>query len=162
MSVAIEVRCATLLKELRRKKGWTLAECEEESGGEIKGVVLGSYERGHRAISLARLEQLARFYGVPIEYFFAEKKSSDLPGSGLLIFDLRRIHILKGLTKNLEAVKLYLAEIARKRQDWNGEVITWRATDIDVLSLFLQSPASELKSELQLAGFLFASEVTSR
>ena len=35
------------------------------SGEEFKASVLGAYERGERAISVARLQRLARFYGVP-------------------------------------------------------------------------------------------------
>jgi hypothetical protein len=53
MSTEIEQRCAHKLRELRRSKGLTLQDCELISNGALKAVVLGSYERGHRAISLA-------------------------------------------------------------------------------------------------------------
>ena len=71
MSTDLELQCATLLRELRRNKGYTLDEFERLSNGAVKAVVLGSYERGTRAISLARIEQLAELYEVPVDYFFS-------------------------------------------------------------------------------------------
>ena len=69
MATELEARCAALLKDLRRKKGYTLEEFERLSNGAVKAVVLGSYERGTRAISLARISQLAEIYEVPVDYF---------------------------------------------------------------------------------------------
>ena len=162
MSTETEQRCARLLKELRRKKGLTLQECEERSGGALKSVVLGSYERGHRAISIARLEQLARFYEVPMEFFFSANSMASDEASGRLIFDIRRIRVVSELTPALESTKKYLASIALRRRDWNGEVISLRASDTENLALFNEMGVAELALELKLGGFLFASEVTER
>lgn len=162
MSIEIEKRCAQLLRELRRKKGLTLQECEELTQGELKAVVLGSYERGHRAISLARLQQLADFYQVPIEYFFTERSLASSPDIGRLVFDLRRIRYLTDLNPTLVTVKKYLASIADRRKDWNGEVISLRSSDSEVLSLIKEESVNNLYQEMRLAGFLFASEVSGR
>jgi transcriptional regulator with XRE-family HTH domain len=162
MSVEIEKRCAQLLRELRRKKGLTLQECEENTHGELKAVVLGSYERGHRAISLARLQQLADFYEVPIEYFFTDAPLASNAENGRFVFDLRRIRNKTELNPNLDNVKRYLASIAARRRDWNGEVISLRSSDSEVLSLINEVTINELSQELRLAGFLFASEVSGR
>lgn len=158
----IELRCATLLRELRRKKGWTLQECEERSDGALKAVVLGSYERGHRAISLARLEQLARFYEVPVEYFFTTKANIGTTQSERLIFDIRRIRTLPELKPSLETVRRFLASIASRRRDWNGEVISVRASDSELLALVNEMAVVDLVAELRLGGFLFASELNER
>lgn len=162
MTRAIEERCAHLLKALRKKKGLTLQEFEEATGGEIKAVVLGSYERGNRAISLARLEQLANFYEVPIEYFFTDESLSSDITSGRLVFDLRRIRNLTELQPTLSSVKRYLASIAARRHDWNGEVISLRSTDSEILSLINEISTADLFQELRLGGFLFASEISGR
>ncbi|CAN2201413.1 Cro/C1-type helix-turn-helix domain [Candidatus Nanopelagicaceae bacterium] len=162
MSVEIEKRCAQLLRELRRKKGLTLQECEESTHGALKAVVLGSYERGHRAISLARLAQLADFYQVPIEYFFTDRHTVSSSENNRLVFDLRRIRTLTELNPTLLIVKKYLASIAARRRDWNGEVISLRSSDSEVLSLMNEEPLNDLYQELRLAGFLFASEVSGR
>jgi transcriptional regulator with XRE-family HTH domain len=162
MSLEIEKRCAHLLRELRHRKGLTLQECEELSHGELKAVVLGSYERGHRAISLARLQQLANFYEVPIEYFFTDAPLASNAENGRLVFDLRRIRSLTDLNPSLKNVKKYLASIAARRRDWNGEVISLRGSDSEVLSLINEVTVMDLYQEMRLAGFLFASEVSGR
>ena len=162
MSTEIEMRCAQLLRELRRKKGLTLQECEDLTDGALKAVVLGSYERGHRAISLARLTQLADFYSVPIEYFFTEPSSKSDAGIGRLVFDLRRITSLTELQPTMASVKKFLDSIVARRRDWNGEVISLRSSDSEILSLINGIQRDELFQELRLAGFLFASEVSGR
>ena len=40
---------------------------EASSQQEFKASVLGAYERGERAISVPRLQRLARFYNVPVD-----------------------------------------------------------------------------------------------
>ena len=160
MSIEIEERCARLLRELRRRKGLTLNDCELRSHGDIKAVVLGSYERGSRAISLARLQQLATFYEVPIEYFFSTKEIESNSENLRMIFDLRRIRVLQNLDPAMASVKRYLAAIAKRRGDWNGEVISLRTADCDLLSLFNEMESAELFQQLRLAGFLFASEAS--
>jgi transcriptional regulator with XRE-family HTH domain len=162
MSREIEALCAERLRELRRRKGLTLHQCEKASGGQIKAVVLGSYERGTRAISLARLEQLAHFYEVPFQYFFNEKTQSQSEVNERLIFDLRRIRGTQVPPENIAPVKPYLATVARKRSDWNGEVLSLRKSDSEILGLICALEQDELYQELKLAGYLFASEASGQ
>ena len=162
MKVVIEERCAHLLKELRRKKGYTLEEFEAYSGGAVKAVVLGSYERGARAISLARLEQLAGLYDVPVEYFFVDKEVQADTSNGRYVFDLRRIRVLENLDETLEPIKRFLGSVAHKRSDWNGEVMSLRRTDAETLALLSDLHINELNQTLRLNGFLFASEVSGQ
>jgi transcriptional regulator with XRE-family HTH domain len=159
---AIEALCAARLRALRRSKGFTLHECEELSHGEFKAVVLGSYERGTRAISLARLDRLAELFEVPLQYFFGEKVQQMSSGDDGLIFDLRRIRKLTLDSEKISPVKRYLTTIARKRSDWNGEVMSLRRSDSAVLELICELEAEELYRELRMAGFLFASEVSGQ
>ena len=140
----LEVRCARLLKELRKKKGYTLQEFEEKSQGEIKAVVLGSYERGTRAISLARLEQLAELYEVPVEYFLADQKVSRESLDSRLVFDVRKMRTLENLDETLLPIKYFLASIAKKRSDWNGEILSIRFTDGEILTMMTQIDAGKL------------------
>src|SRR5262245_57098449 len=55
------------LRAIRRQKGLSLQDVESGSQQEFKASVLGAYERGERAISVPRLQRLARFYTVPVE-----------------------------------------------------------------------------------------------
>ncbi len=151
----IESHCSQVLKDLRRRKGLTLDEFEKFSGGAIKAVVLGSYERGTRAISLARLQQLADLYQVPIEYFFVAKGYGAQESSDSHIFDLRRIAARDELDETLAGVKKFLSTIVRKRHDWNGEVLTIRASDSDFLATLSDLESSSLNKLLSLNGFLF-------
>lgn len=47
------------LREGRRARGWSLLDVEAASKGEFKASVLGAYERGERALSVARLLRLS-------------------------------------------------------------------------------------------------------
>src|SRR6476620_2045000 len=55
------------LRAIRRQKRLSLQDVEAASAQEFKASVLGAYERGERAISVPRLERLARFYSVPVD-----------------------------------------------------------------------------------------------
>ena len=162
MNESIEALCAKKLRELRRSKGMTLHQFEKMSEGAIKAVVLGSYERGTRAISLARLAQLADLYDVPFQYFFGEKSPGRVETRGALVFDLRRIRKTVVAPEQLQLVKRYLNTIARKRSDWNGEVLSLRDGDSQSLELICEMDADELHQQLGLNGWLFASEVSGQ
>src|SRR5271154_1266026 len=55
------------LRAVRRQKRLSLQAVEAGSHQEFKASVLGAYERGERAISVPRLQRLARLYDVPVE-----------------------------------------------------------------------------------------------
>src|SRR3712207_7598950 len=55
------------LRSIRRQKRMSLQDVEAASNQQFKASVLGAYERGERAISVPRLERLARFYNVPVD-----------------------------------------------------------------------------------------------
>ena len=67
VSVSYARRVGERLRAIRRQKRLSLHEVEAASGQEFKASVLGAYERGERAISVPRLQRLARFYNVPVD-----------------------------------------------------------------------------------------------
>src|SRR4051812_9512671 len=69
---------------------------EKKSGGKWKGVVIGSYERGSRAVSVQRLAELAEFYGVPVAELLPEGSSTSaaVDAAPRLILDLERLQEL--------------------------------------------------------------------
>ena len=144
----IEARMAQLLRDLRRERGLTLQGFEELSGGLIKAVVLGSYERGTRAISLARLQQLADIYQVSVEYFLSPSGSTDFDSAERLIFDLKRVRELDGSDGEYLGLRRYLSSIVRKRRDWNGQVLSLRVSDAEILALIESCNFEELESRL--------------
>src|SRR5258707_14636838 len=66
-SVTYARRVGERLRAIRRQKGLSLQDVEASSNQEFKASVLGAYERGERAISVPRLQRLARFYSVPVD-----------------------------------------------------------------------------------------------
>src|SRR5258705_2891873 len=65
------------LRAIRRQKGLSLQDVEATSKQEFKASVLGAYERGERAISVPRLQRLARFYAVPVDQLLPRDEGND-------------------------------------------------------------------------------------
>ncbi|NDA95938.1 MAG: XRE family transcriptional regulator, partial [Actinobacteria bacterium] len=65
---------AQRLRHIRQQQNLTLKQVEIRSRGKWKSVVVGSYERGVRALSIAKAEELCAFYGVPAESLFLDPK----------------------------------------------------------------------------------------
>lgn len=151
--VEIEERCATLLRQLRNKRGLTLRECEIESGGKFKAVVMGSYERGTRAISLERLQEIAEFYEVPVQYFFDQLEKPPYTEDKKYTFDLRKLKNSPYFDASFARVAELLKYYMEKRRDWNGEILSIRKTDGEMLALI--SGDSKVIEKLELHGIFF-------
>lgn len=151
----LEVEISKRLRDLRKKRNLTLEEFETLSKGAIKSVVIGSYERGTRAISLAKLVQLAEIYQVPIEYFFEDISMDSAKRDGKLIFDLRRIRGRSDFEPSLQRLPLFLSQICSKRRDWNGEVLSLRDSDSEVIQLITGLASDDLLNTLILNGLIF-------
>ena len=52
---------------MRKQMRLSLQAVEAMSDQEFKASVLGAYERGERAISVPRLQRLAKLYDVPVD-----------------------------------------------------------------------------------------------
>jgi hypothetical protein len=81
------------------------------------------------------------------------------PSEGALRIDLRNLRIkisqndpLIGQLHNL------LSFIARRRDDWNGEIMTIRLQDNEVLGLLVQKEQSELRRALEIRDLLFKAQ----
>lgn len=59
-------RLGARLRRVRLARGLSLAAVAHQSGGAWPAAVIGSYERGDRAISVGRLAALAAFYRLPV------------------------------------------------------------------------------------------------
>lgn len=153
--IEIEERCAALIRDLRKRKGLTLKECEELSQGRFKAVVMGSYERGTRAISLERLQEIADFYEVPIHYFFAPP--SPLQERRSYTFDLRKVKSSRYTEEGFERVKALLSHFITMRGDWNGEFLSIRLNDGEILTAI--SNDREIIAKLDFHGYLMKSKV---
>jgi transcriptional regulator with XRE-family HTH domain len=130
---------ALRLRTLRKARGWTLHDIESKSHGSIKSVVMGSYERGTRAISLARCLELANLFAIPVTELLAAPEGGATNKGEIERFDLRQSAVLATRQSEHEFRSLhnFLIAIAQRRGDWNGEILTLRASDLDTLTLLL-------------------------
>ena len=145
----IDNQCAVKLRKLRQLKGFTLDEIEKATAGEFKSVVLGAYERGTRAISLARLERISTFYQVPLIFFFAAENEKSTRERW--IFDLRQIRKVLELGNEERQVLSVIAlvkAIATQRNDWGGEFLTIRESDREITTQLLSFGNLELEDDL--------------
>ena len=67
------------LRAMRKQMRLSLQAVEAMSDQEFKASVLGAYERGERAISVPRLQRLAKLYDVPVDQLLP---SDDVAGLG--------------------------------------------------------------------------------
>src|SRR5215216_5554078 len=92
------VKVGSRLRAIRKQKRLSLQEVEASSGQEFKASVLGAYERGERAISVPRLQRLARFYNVPVDQLLPQDEGpgfgderAERAGEGKLAIDLEKL-----------------------------------------------------------------------
>ena len=146
------------LRRIRQQKKWSLSDVEDSSGSEFTASVLGAYERGERAISVPRLERLARLYGVGIDQLLPrESQRSDDAGSDSapkkLRIDVAKLSTMSG--GQFEMLERFLRMIQVQRQDFNGKVITVRAHDTRAIAVMLDVPVDQVGERLGDLGLLF-------
>ena len=70
----------------------SLQDVQQASRGKWKAAVVGAYERGDRNVTVARLSELADFYGVPVSEILPDddglKVSGQIPDRTRVILDL--------------------------------------------------------------------------
>ena len=134
----------------RKARSLTLQDIERLSNGRIKAVVMGSYERGSRAISLARTIEIANLFAIPISELIEEPKNPERGSDGQLIFDLRKLREISLAVTGSEISKInaFLSAICARRRDWNGEILTLRSADLDTLTLVLSGPREKVQELL--------------
>jgi transcriptional regulator with XRE-family HTH domain len=140
------------MRAARRKRGWTIAEMAEV--GQIKAVVIGSYERGSRNMPISRLGEIARILGVDVTYLLGQPISEEGSTQDLTL-DLRAISRpnFENPTRLAIVVK-YCAGIVKKRSDWNGEVLSIRASDLTNLSFAMGIEEADLSQWLIQENYL--------
>jgi transcriptional regulator with XRE-family HTH domain len=145
------------LRSIRRSRSLSLNEVEVLSQGSLKAVVLGSYERGSRNLTIKRAIEIARIYNIPVAEILTEKNASMTTTVPRLMLDIRALQgrnlgEIEAPSRNL-LIQL-VRRIVEDRQDWNGEVITLRESDLGNISLLLQMEKAETIKWLATSGIL--------
>jgi transcriptional regulator with XRE-family HTH domain len=168
-------KVGTRLRAIRRQKRLSLQDVEATSA-EFKASVLGAYERGERAISVPRLQRLARFYRVPVDQLLPGDDGPNFgprPGDGDLLIDLTARGPLRAegsVTLDLAAMEQaegtdaemlarYLRMIQVQRGDFNGRVLTVRRDDLRAIACILDVTPDLAIERLQGLGVLYADVV---
>jgi transcriptional regulator with XRE-family HTH domain len=139
----------TRMRLIRESRHLTLIQAAKLSKGQISAIALGSYERGDRSVSARKLITIANLYEVPISQLF-EPPRNFMPEERISI-DLRKILT----TTNPVAQKIteVLRKIARMRGDWNGEVISLRAQDVNNMEVFTGLTPEQIQAVIAEYGF---------
>jgi len=143
---------ADRLRIIRKSKGWSLQDVERNSNGKWKAVVIGSYERADRAISLKKAISLMEFYQVPVSELFP-----DIPpqvSTRSIAIDLVKLSAVQ--SEYSSVIQRFVRSICDRRKDWNGQVLTVRVNDLQFLAMLLQQAEPELLTELENLSLLRA------
>jgi transcriptional regulator with XRE-family HTH domain len=168
-------KVGTRLRAIRRQKRLSLQDVEATSGQEFKASVLGAYERGERAISVPRLQRLARFYRVPVDQLLPGDDGPDFgprPGDAELVIDLDRPAGRAGEKVKLdltaierlqipeaEMLSRYLRMVQVQRGDFNGRVLTVRRDDLRAIACILDVTPDLVTARLDALDIVFVVDV---
>jgi transcriptional regulator with XRE-family HTH domain len=142
------------MKSVRRGKGMTLRDVETKSGGVWKAVVIGSYERCDRALSIKKAINLANFYQVPLNELLGLGSQSKIPSREKITLDIRATSNSDSQENDVKSLRNFATLICAKRQDWNGEVLSIRTSDLTTIGLLLNMDETTTYSWLSSRGML--------
>ena len=163
------------LRAMRKQMRLSLQAVEAMSEQEFKASVLGAYERGERAISVPRLQRLAKLYDVPVDQLlppddgattrWGTNGNSDevVPlaarraiqagvGAEKIAIDLTKLHTVSGPERDL--LRRFLSMIQVHRQDFNGRMITIRAEDVRAIACLFGVTPDNMGARLDELGLL--------
>ena len=141
------------LRAIRQQQGLSLHGVEERSQGRWKAVVVGSYERGDRAVTVQKLAELADFYTVPVAELLPDASpSAAAEPPQRLILDLERLGQVPA--EKAGPLARYAAAIQAQRGDYNGRVLSIRQDDLRTLAVIYDEAPSQLAEQLIAWGVL--------
>lgn len=138
------------LRAIRTQQGLSLHGVEEKSQGRWKAVVVGSYERGDRAVTVQRLSELADFYGVPVNELLPEGHAAAAGAANepaaRLVIDLEQLSSVPA--DKAAPLARYAATIQSQRGDYNGRVLSIRQEDLRSLAVIYDASPGALTEQL--------------
>ncbi|MDP9496291.1 MAG: transcriptional regulator [Actinomycetota bacterium] len=144
------------LRAIRTQQGLSLHGVEDKSQGRWKAVVVGSYERGDRAVTVQRLSELAEFYGVPVGELLPQGVAAGGAGepAARIVIDLEQLQQVPA--DQAAPLARYAATIQSQRGDYNGRVLSIRHEDLRSLAIMYDESPGTLTEQLIGWGVLSA------
>ncbi|HEU5266640.1 MAG TPA: transcriptional regulator [Jatrophihabitans sp.] len=141
----------TRLRAIRMQQHLSLHGVERKSGGKWKAVVVGSYERGDRAVSVQRLAELADFYGVPVSDLLPPEESPFAGGGGAtplsrIVLNLEKVQDLA--EGNADILRRFVTSIQRQRGNVGARTLPVRYEDLRTLALMYDTSVEALTERL--------------
>jgi len=134
------------LRAIRTQQGLSLQGVEQRSNGQWKAVVIGSYERGDRAVTVTRLAELADFYRIPVTELLPDagpvRDHDEDAGPTRMVLDLERLEQVPA--ERAGPLARYAQAIQAMRHDYNGRVLSIRREDLRSLALIYDTTATSL------------------
>lgn len=175
MSTTYAARVGDRLRVVRKQKRMSLQAVESASQHEFKASVLGAYERGERAISVPRLQRLARFYNVPVDQLLPrdlgpegpswdnghnedgtidlrEESSLRAGDDGRVSLDLLKLETVAAPEREL--LNRYIGMIQLQRQDFNGQILTIRQEDLRAIACLFEATPEGMRRRLETLGLI--------
>jgi transcriptional regulator with XRE-family HTH domain len=146
------LRLQRRLRSVREAKCLTLSQVAAMSSGSISAIALGSYERGDRHMSAAKVLEIAKIYKIPVSELFEQPQK--IVGNKRVVIDYRK------LSNDDDPIAQPLLNVINKitsiRRDWNGELISLRESDIASLQIFTLLTTDQIQQMLK--NYLFNSQ----
>ena len=127
------------LRTVRLQQHLSLHGVERKSGGRWKAVVVGSYERGDRAVSVQRLAELAEFYGVPVSELLPNDGHDNAHGASggtpitRVVLNLDRLYALDD--PSVDQLRHFAQWVQRQRGAFGARALAVRYGDLQTLAL---------------------------
>ena len=154
------------LRWVRQQRKLSLRTVARMSDDEFRISVLGAYERGHRMISVTRLQRLAELYGVSVDYLLPQadpeperhaeeipeddpeldRREEDRTEDPRVTLDLRRLAGVDPPTRDVLA--RYLGLIQLERKDEAGYLISIRPEDMRAIACLLEATSGKAKARI--------------
>jgi transcriptional regulator with XRE-family HTH domain len=136
------------LRAIRGQQHISLHGVERKSDGRWKAVVVGSYERGDRAISVQRLAELAEFYGVPVSELLPQERIPTNSGRGpsKIVLNLERLQSVPA--EDAGPLIRFASAIQRERGDYGNRVLSIRVDDLRSLAIIYDTSVDALTQQL--------------
>lgn len=148
MADEYEQEVGSRLRAIRNQLGLTLRDVEQRSDGRWKAVVVGSYERADRSVSLPRLHELAAFYGVDVAELLpgGMPELSDEPPP--LVIDLSGLRAAS-TDRELWPLVRFVADVRSRRGDRSSDRVTLRSADARALAILMDVPTDDIEDFLR-------------